>query len=140
MKTLSDESEVEVDSWDALSGSRKLLPIPNATDWQLSNLNYRDERGDRYNERMMRDGHGFSIDITPDPRWGRGLLRIHPDGGATGTQGCIGLTCNYNGLIRFENTVRDILDANNNRVRLEVHGSYHGPDKGWPKPVPVPVP
>lgn len=81
---------------------------------------------------MTKYGHGFSIDITPDPRYGRGLLRIHPDGGVRGTQGCIGLTCDYNGLVDFENRMSDLLGVGN--VRLEVSGSYHGPNGGWPTP------
>lgn len=79
---------------------------------------------------MIRDGHGFSVDITPDPRWGRQYLRIHPDGKLPGTKGCIGLDCNYDGLIDFENRIRDVLNQNDD-VRLKVQGSYKGTDKGW---------
>lgn len=130
IRTWPNQDDFTVDEFTARSGSRRLLPIPNGDDWQLGNLNYRDERGNRYNNRMIRDGVGFSIDITPDPRYGRSLLRVHPDGGAAGTQGCIGLTCNGDRLTVFEETMESLLDVHGT-LRLEVSGSYNGPDGGW---------
>ncbi|MFC4221162.1 hypothetical protein [Flagellimonas marina] len=79
---------------------------------------------------MIRDDVGFSIDITPDPRYGRSLLRVHPDGGSPGTQGCIGLTSSGDRLTIFEQTMESLLDVHST-LRLEVTGSYDGPDRGW---------
>jgi len=133
MQTFDNGLTRTMDSWSAISGSRELLPIPNGDDWQLSNFNYRDERGSRYNDRMIRDGVGFSVNITPDPRYGRSLLRVHPDGNLPGTQGCIGLTCGADRLSTFEDTVKSLLNVHST-IRLQVSGSYNGPDGGWLTP------
>ncbi|MDO8997533.1 MAG: RHS repeat-associated core domain-containing protein [Sediminibacterium sp.] len=56
-----------------------------------------------YNEGMTKDGVGFSLNVNPQFKTGRSLLRIHPDGGKFfGTQGCIGLTCGKEDLLKFK--------------------------------------
>ena len=133
-----------LDSWPALSGSRNLLPVPNGDDWQLSDFHYRDGRVNKQhpkgddrriwqNDAMTKDEVGFSIAITPD-RYGRSLMRVHPDGGLPGTRGCIGLKCGSERLTEFENMIRPILDVQGS-IRLKVKGSYNGSDRGWSTPI-----
>ena len=49
---------------------------------------------------FVREGVGFTVDISPN-RWGHNDLRIHPEGGKIGTEGCIGLISGAEDLIRF---------------------------------------
>lgn len=49
---------------------------------------------------------GWSLDLEPNFRTTRTLLRIHPDGGRRGTAGCIGVLCSsseslYNDLLGY---------------------------------------
>src|SRR5438067_3736237 len=73
---------------EACSGSNGLLPLPEG---RYVATHFR-ERTDRA---MTRDGVGFSVDLSdkydPAAKRVRSLLRIHPDGGQPGTQGCIGI-------------------------------------------------
>lgn len=75
-------------SCKAVSGSRSLSPLPAGV--YVAN-NYRA----RTDSVMKRDGVGFSVDLAD--KWDaslnrmRTLLRIHPDGGAAGTEGCVGI-------------------------------------------------
>lgn len=72
-------------SWEACSGSRSLLPLPPG--WYLArNFRHRTEPA------MTRFNTGFSVDLDPLFPTTRTLLRIHPDGNAPGTAGCIGIT------------------------------------------------
>jgi len=100
-----------IGSWSANSGSTNLLSIPSGV-YSLSNVRLRNDI------RMKRDGVGFSVDITPNPIWGRTDLRIHPDGNRygnwqvnDGTAGCIGLTCGANGLNQFYNMISNRLSG-----------------------------
>lgn len=72
----------------ACSGSRSLAPLPAGT-YQATRFRERSERA------MVRDGVGFSIDLSdkwdPSLQRTRRLLRIHPDGGDPGTEGCVGI-------------------------------------------------
>src|SRR5262245_31495276 len=73
---------------EACSGSSGLYPLP-AGRYVATNF------GDRDDPAMVRDGVGFSVDLSDkyDPVAGRkrSLLRIHPVGGQPGTEGCIGI-------------------------------------------------
>ncbi|MCT4646043.1 MAG: hypothetical protein N4A74_13740, partial [Carboxylicivirga sp.] len=91
-----------VKTWTARSGSRSLLPTPQG-EWKISNWRTRTKHG------FVKDGVGFSVDITPDPMHGRQYLRIHPDGGLPGTAGCIGLTGNAQELRLFSSMIRNHL-------------------------------
>jgi hypothetical protein len=144
MQTFDNGLTRKIDSWPALSGSRRLLPVPNGNDWQLSDFHYRDGRVNAQhskkdarrvwkNHRMTKDGVGFSIAISPD-RHGRSLMRVHPDGNQPGTKGCIGLTCGADRLSAFENTIKPLLSVHGS-IRLQVSGSYTGENGGWPIPI-----
>lgn len=114
----SDGRRENSGTYAANSGNRSSMPTPQAEDWNLSNFR------DRSLSSMTRNGVGFSIDITPDPRFGRSLLRIHPDGiQYQGTLGCIGLTGDCNELSDFSNRIRDYLRIHGS-MRLRVRGTY----------------
>lgn len=79
----------------ACSGSTSKDALPEGR-YVASNFRERTEAA------MVRDGVGFSVDLSdkydPAIRRQRQLLRIHPDGGKPGTLGCIGI------LTRLEET------------------------------------
>jgi hypothetical protein len=91
-------------SWSAISGSKTLGPIPSGR-WTVSNYRERTEKG------YVKDGVGFTVDITPDPLWGRSNLRIHPDGPPIGTAGCIGLEGSAQQLQNFSDRVSTYLNS-----------------------------
>ncbi len=70
------------------------------------------------------DGVGFSFAMSDafDSRVGdtRTLLRIHPDGGSPGTNGCIGIVGNGAVQRTFREDMRAELNRSNNRVTLNV--------------------
>ena len=110
-------------TWAANSGNSTLRPTPQADDWNLSNFRNRTDAA------MTRNGVGFSVDITPDPRWGRSVLRIHPDGPQfAGTAGCVGLTGNCDELTDFANRIQNYFRVHP-RMRLRVRGTYN-PEPG----------
>ena len=84
------------DSYDAISGSRSLYPLQNGK-YITDNLR---ERKD--NLAMIKEQVGFSIDLSPTFQTNRTLLRIHPDGGLPGTEGCIGLIESESRLMEFK--------------------------------------
>jgi hypothetical protein len=79
---------------EACSGSSGLYPLPEGR--YVAN-NFRD----RDDEVMTRDHIGFSVDLSdkydPVAKKTRSLLRIHPDGGLPGTEGCIGIVSDVAG-------------------------------------------
>ncbi len=77
-------STKQLRSWPANSGSRTLLPLPTGL-YVAKNFRYRTE------DAMKLNGVGFSVDLEPMFPTGRTNLRIHPDGGKPGTEGCIGI-------------------------------------------------
>jgi len=105
----------ETHSWSALSGSRTLKPIPQG-DYFLSKYRLRTEIG------YVSEGVGFSVNIAPDPIFGRTYLRIHPDGGLIGTAGCIGLRGTKSQLREFGNLISEFL-TKNKTMRLRVNYS-----------------
>jgi RHS repeat-associated protein len=65
-----------------------------------------------YNEGMTKEGVGFSLNVDPQFKTGRSLIRIHPDGGKfAGTQGCVGLTCGKEGLVQFRDLMKSALSV-----------------------------
>jgi hypothetical protein len=73
---------------EACAGSTSLHPLPEGH-YVARNFRVRTETA------MVRDGVGFSVDLSdkydPISQKTRTLLRIHPDGGQPGTEGCIGI-------------------------------------------------
>ena len=63
---------------------------------------------------MVRDGIGFSINLSDIGD--RNLLRIHPDGGVRGTQGCIGLNGTVEELQQFVSLVGTLFIRGENPV------------------------
>lgn len=55
---------------------------------------------------------GFSVNIAPDPIFGRSYLSIQPDGGPIGTAGCIGLHGTKSQLSEFANLINEFLTKN----------------------------
>ena len=71
---------------------------------------YRNRRKDKdYNLGMNILGVGFSFNLNPQFETERSLLRIHPDGNNKGTLGCIGVTGTKEELLKFEETMKNIL-------------------------------
>ena len=69
---------------------------------------------------MTRDGVGFSVNLSdkwdPAANRMRSLLRIHPDGGLPGTEGCVGILGRVN---ECRDILKTMLASGNTRV-LEV--------------------
>lgn len=67
-------------------------------------------------------GWSFAVSDKFDPRVGatRSLLRIHPDGGSAGTQGCIGIVGDANTMRRFRDDMNAELRANGGKYTLNV--------------------
>ena len=93
------DAKFERASFDALSGSRKLYPLENG---EYISDNFRK----RTLTTMVKDGIGFSIDLAPLFETNRSNLRIHPDGGLPGTEGCIGLTGSAKQLTEFTEIIK----------------------------------
>lgn len=70
-------------------------------------------------------GYSFAVSNAYDTRVGdtRTLLRIHPDGGSVGTNGCIGIVGNSSVQERFREDMRAELNRSNDRVSLRVVNS-----------------
>jgi peptidoglycan hydrolase-like protein with peptidoglycan-binding domain len=67
-------------------------------------------------------GYSFAVSDKYDPRVGgtRRLLRIHPDGGSPGTEGCIGIVGGAEVQRRFREDMRRELERNGGRYTLRV--------------------
>ena len=67
-------------------------------------------------------GYSFAMSDKYDPRVGgtRRLLRIHPDGGTPGTEGCMGIVGNADVQRRFREDMRAELQRNGGRYTLNV--------------------
>jgi len=114
------EKEFVKDSYNALSGGWKKGSIQNG-DYTVDNL--RDNRTGSYENH----GVGFTFDVTPQFETCRDLLRIHPDGGRKGTEGCIGLTGGKETLLRFKNSLSNLLKKHGS-VNLKV-SIYKNPNR-----------
>ncbi len=121
------DKEFTKSSYSAISGSRSLYSLENG-EYISNNFRY------RTNVSMVKDGIGFSIDLISTFNTGRSLLRIHPDGGPSGTEGCIGLTGNSIELKSFINTVKPIYDNGSNiKVIVDINNN---PNHKYPKSKP----
>jgi len=65
--------------------------------------------------------NGFSLNLEPNFETDRTDLRIHPDGNAPGTAGCIGVGCDA--ARELENRLGDYFE-NNKSIPVEVYGDY----------------
>jgi hypothetical protein len=67
-------------------------------------------------------GYSFALSDKYDSRVrsNRSLLRIHPDGGTPGTQGCVGIVGNADVQRRFREDMREELRRNGGRFTLNV--------------------
>lgn len=78
----------------------------------------------RTNRAMNVGGVGYSFAVSDkfDPRVGatRRLLRIHPDGGQVGTEGCIGIVGNSDVQKRFRDDMRAELQRSGGSYKLVV--------------------
>ena len=124
LKQIGDNFEFTRASFDALSGttySNDCLPNGDYNTFKFQNRTDKDA--------MIRDGVGFSINLTPLFDTNRDLLRIHPDGGkVTGTEGCIGLTGNQSDLNSFVNLMRPLYSSYDNiplKVNVRNNPNYH---------------
>jgi peptidoglycan hydrolase-like protein with peptidoglycan-binding domain len=108
------------------SGSSRLFSAPEGTYRVTAHRNSRSDPG------FVRDGVGYSFKMEDprrpgsdrffDPRAGRDrqYLRIHPDGGATGTAGCIGIVGDAATQRRFRADLNAELARNNGVYMLRV--------------------
>ncbi len=109
------------------SGSSRLLSVPQGT------YRVRAHRNTRSDASFVRDGVGFSFiiedarhpnsDSMPDKRAKSGkrtLLRIHPDGGPTGTAGCIGIVGNGATMRQFRADMNAELRRHGGSLTLRV--------------------
>jgi peptidoglycan hydrolase-like protein with peptidoglycan-binding domain len=109
------------------SGSSRLFSTPQGTYRVTAHRNSRSDAG------FVRDGVGFSYTMEDprrpgsdrfyDPRAGRDrqYLRIHPDGGGTGTAGCLGIVGDAATLRRFRSDLNAELARNNGVYMLRVN-------------------
>jgi hypothetical protein len=78
----------------------------------------------RRDRSMNVDGVGYSFALSdkydPRVRGNRSLLRIHPDGGTAGTEGCVGIVGNGDVQRRFREDMRAELQRNGGRFTLNV--------------------
>ncbi|MBI1949262.1 MAG: peptidoglycan-binding protein [Deltaproteobacteria bacterium] len=114
---VSGQITVNGNTYNFNSGGYGRGSLPKG-DYTISNLRNRDTRG------MVKDGVGFSADMSDkyDARVGgtRSALRIHPDGGSAGTQGCVGIVGDAATLRRFREDLRQELQRNGGRFTLRV--------------------
>ncbi|WP_324290043.1 peptidoglycan-binding protein [Pyxidicoccus sp. MSG2] len=108
------------------SGSRSLFSVPQGEFRVTAHRNSRSDAG------FTRDGVGFSFRLEDPRRPGsdkfydsragrdREALRIHPDGGATGTAGCIGIVGDAATLRRFRDDMNAELRRNGGSYTLRV--------------------
>jgi peptidoglycan hydrolase-like protein with peptidoglycan-binding domain len=113
-------------SYQFNSGSRNLFSVPQGEYRVTAHRNSRSDAG------FTRDGVGFSFQIEDarrpgsdrmyDPRAGRErtLLRIHPDGGSRGTEGCIGIVGDAATLRQFREDMNAELRRNGGSYTLRV--------------------
>lgn len=94
-----DNSELTLGSWNARSGPWGNSLMPNG-DYEATGIVNTEQSG------MVLNGVGWKVYITDHVELNRTLLRIHPDQGQNGSQGCIGLDCPASDLRAFRNHIR----------------------------------
>jgi len=106
-------------------GGAGAIPAGNYT---ISNPQIRNTPG------MVVDGVGYSFNLSDiyDPAAGRNRteLRIHPDGGATGTAGCIGIVGDGNTQSQFYKDLNSVLAANGGVYNLNIVNDLPGDGTG----------
>lgn len=107
IQKVSNGKEYTRASYDAVGGPWG-NGSPENGDYMVNTLQDRGPNG-WYNKGMTKEGIGFSLNLDPQFKTGRSLLRIHPDGNLFGTQGCVGLLCGKNGLIEFRDLMRSTI-------------------------------
>ena len=79
---------------------------------------------------MIVEGVGYSFNMSNvfDPKAGRDrkLLRIHPDGGATGTEGCLGITGGAEIQKQFYRDMKSLVDSNGGKFNLTIADNLPG--------------
>lgn len=97
--------------------------IPSGS-YTISNPRVRNTAG------MVVDGVGYSFDMNDvyDPAAGRTrtALRIHPDGGALGTMGCLGILGDANTQKAFYADMKQLVDANGGKFTISIEDSLPG--------------
>ncbi len=113
-------------TYDFNSGSSRLYSTPTGTYRVTAHRNSRSDAG------FTRNGVGFSFQMEDprrpgsdrfyDPRAGRdrSALRIHPDGGARGTAGCLGIVGDAATLRQFRDDMNAELRRNGGTYTLRV--------------------
>ena len=99
---IGETFEFERANYNAVSGSTKLDCLPNGN-YRTNNLRVRTD-----NQSFIKERIGFSIDLIPNFLTNRTALRIHPDGTAPGTAGCIGLNGTQQELSSFYNLLKPL--------------------------------
>ena len=96
--------------------------------YTVSNPRTRDTAG------MVVDGVGYSFDLSDvyDSNAGRQRtdLRIHPDGGAVGTQGCLGIVGDAATQKQFYADMKAVLDSNGGKMTLPIKDDLPGSGTG----------
>lgn len=118
---MSDGNQVFREGWEAQSGPWGNGRLPNGR-YSATNLRARS------NSSMVRDDVGFSVDLNPQFKTGRELLRIHPDGESAGrwwlnngTEGCIGLQTHKAALNNFVNQIKSYFNRVNSSINVSVY-------------------
>jgi hypothetical protein len=113
-----DGSSMNIASYSAISGPYENGAAPNG-DYTVDNGRARND-----NPGMIRDGVGFSFDMTPNFPTQRNHLRIHPDGNNAGTQGCVGVRENNQRLREFYGVVSGYVNSHGNMpMNISVNGN-----------------
>jgi peptidoglycan hydrolase-like protein with peptidoglycan-binding domain len=117
---------VNGNTYDFNSGNSRRLSVPQGEFRVTQHLNSRNDRG------FVRDGVGYSFTMEDPNRPGadrffdaragkdREHLRLHPDGGPTGTAGCIGIVGDGATQRRFRDDLNAELARNGGVFRLRV--------------------
>ncbi len=109
---------VNGNTYDFRSGGHGRGSLPTGQYTVTPHLNSRSDRS------MSVGGVGWSFAVSDkfDPRVNgtRSLLRIHPDGGTAGTEGCIGIVGNADTMRRFRDDMNAELKRNGGRYTLNV--------------------
>jgi hypothetical protein len=104
--------------YDYISGGFGRGYIPEGQ-YAVSNPRLRSDGG------FAVDGYGFSFDLNDryDKRVGdtRSLLRVHPDGGKCGTQGCVGIQGGKDVQQQFYQDLRAQIEAGNPYLQVRYH-------------------
>ncbi|HEY3451981.1 MAG TPA: peptidoglycan-binding domain-containing protein [Myxococcales bacterium] len=115
---ISGSLTVNGHSYDFRSGGYGNGSLPRGTYTVREHMHSRDTAG------MTVGGVGYSFAVSDkyDPRVGatRSLLRIHPDGGSAGTQGCIGIVGNADVQRRFRADMEAEIRRNGGSYTLQV--------------------